>query len=288
MIWSILTGILPWNKRKKEESNLEITAGYSNTNGSFYNKIGDYGIDISTLVLKPKKSKRKNLIDEVNLRFKGTKSNRDLEGAVYGFMKDFVFNDNNFDYEKIDKLDKISNYFDKLSGLTVNENTKQALETSRTVLSHLNDYLSGERKGSFRKYLFGEKGVLTQRRLEDMKGIVGAVNEPLKYDMDFEEGENYVFKKGKNDNGKFNRFNLSYENIENEQKLVSINDNESQGMYTDNGRLYWNSFDKMFDESLEGGKVSTRKAVKKNVKSYLRNNDYSRTRDNKRNYALAP
>jgi len=228
--------------------------------------------DITTLTLATPDMlnngyKKINLVNEVKSRFKGNYS--DLDKMVYGFMKDFVFNDNNFDYEGIQNLGQIAKYFGRLSELKIDKGARQALESARTILLHLNDYLSREnrdRKGSFKKYLFGENGVLTKRRLNDMRSVVKQANK-LK-DCLVESSEKrriyYGFEKGDEIGRGFNKFNVAYRNHESGRILVDINDNDSDGMYACYGKLYWESFDKMFD-----GRVNTRRSIKKYVKSYI-------------------
>jgi len=210
-------------------------------------------------------------------------NNGDLETGVYDIMQKFVFNDNDFEYGGIDKIGDITTYFNGLSAVSKGK-SKQALESAKTVLSHLEDYLSIDksgRKGSFKKYLFGENGKLTQRRLDDMRSIVSKANK-LKRDGSIVENENYRFNKGDKSNRGFNIFNVSYkEHAGSDKILVNINDKDSKGMETEYGRIHWDSFDKMF-----GGKVDTRKSVTKYVNNQLENQVERGNAENIEGYTL--
>jgi len=259
-IISSLSSLFGKNKARNEvrNTNLEETVEdassiMGNTGCRLISKYPDSDYTELTPVLR-----RKNLYEEAILRF--GRANGNIEGEVYKFMKEFVFSNNDFDY---DGIEKAINYFKTISS-DLTGDTKQALESARTVLLHLNDYLSREnrdKKSSFKKYLFGENGVLTQRRLNDMKSVTRAVN---KYKSKIKERRNYVFSKG--DGDKFNIFNLSYTKDKSGRHLVNINDDNSEGMYTNHGRLYWESFDQMFD-----GGVNTRRSITRNVKKYINN-----------------
>tara|TARA_Y100000310_G_scaffold342094_1_gene443751 strand:- start:1183 stop:2028 length:846 start_codon:yes stop_codon:yes gene_type:complete len=220
-----------------------------------FNKQIDSGINL--VELRPV---RQNILGIIKKRLSGD-LNGNFEQVINGVMKEFVFNDNDFDY---DDIAGVVNYFGRLSyrGNLTGENRK-TLETARTVFSHLSDYVSlNNGHGSFKKYLFGEQGVLTQRRLKDFKNIRLAVNEPEKFGK-LEENTNYVFDKGSDE--RFNRFNLSYtRSDESGDCFVRINDKDSKGMYSNNGMLYWGSFDKMFDN------VNTRKTINFNLKNSLK------------------
>jgi len=209
---------------------------------------------------RPMRVRRKNIIREANLSFRGPKRGN-IEDRVSSFMKKVVFNDDNFDYGGLDKLGKIIDYFARQSE-SVDGNAKQTLESVRTILLHLNDYLTGERNGSFKQYLFGEDGKLTQRRLSDMKVVTKGLSE---YKGRIKSGKNYVFSNGDGDGENFNVFNVSYSSHESGKSLVNINDDNSKGMYTDHGKLYWGSLDQMFDG------VNTRKTVTHHMKKSVSN-----------------
>ncbi len=225
------------------------------------------GFDDDTIVMTSV-----SLVPRIDLykvaREKIKRPNGNIEAEVYSFMKDYIFGDDQHDCFERGGLENASKYFETLSK-GINGDAKKALETARTVLLHLRDYISvekGKRKGSFKKYLFGENGVLTQRRLRDMKEVSGHIKK-----FGLKAGENYRLQKGA-DKG-FNIFNLRYSLYEDPNQgnlnLININDNDSKGMYTDYGRLYWNSFDRMFDKKVERGKVNTKGAVTRYVKKHL-------------------
>jgi len=221
--------------------------------------------------------KNKNIVKEFNSRFE--KANGNLEVVVQEFMREFVFNDNNFDYKGIGQLDKMIEYFDKLSGSRRGSHAKQTLETAKTVLSHLNNYLQGNKQGTFNKYLFGEYGVLTTKRLEDMNKIVNKVakdDNPIL----IKSNANKKYWKLRLTEDPVSRFNVSYGKKDKSGKvLVDINDKDSEGMNAKYGNLYWKSFDKMFDG------VNTRRSVTNYVKKRIRRDLASGAAQNINGYA---
>lgn len=194
-------------------------------------------------------------------------ANGNLAGKVYDFMKNFIFNAKSFDYRNINETIE---YLNILSSETDGE-AKRAVETALTVMNHLNDYLirqsEREDKSSsqgFKNYLFGERGVLTQKRLSDM---IKASNVLSKKKSSLEERKNY--KIGKDKEG-FDALNASYTKNSQGRIFVNVNDDNSSGMYSQHGKLYWNVFDKMFDSSIDGD-VNTRSAVTKYAKRHISN-----------------
>ncbi|MEK6914812.1 MAG: hypothetical protein AABW83_04130 [Nanoarchaeota archaeon] len=192
-------------------------------------------------------------------------ANGDLAGRIYEFMRDYVFDTEKLDYKNVNDTIKY------LRALSLNSNThgeaKQATETAITVLSHLNDYLvrqseRGKEASSqgLKNYLFGERGVLTKKRLSDMKRVSDYL---AKNSSKFREKTNYKIATKEN----FDSLNISYTRNENGKLFANVNDDNSIGMYTDYGKLYWNVFDKMFG-NIEG-KVDTRSAVTNYVKRSL-------------------
>lgn len=209
-------------------------------------------------------------------------ANGNLAGKVYGFMKEYIFNAKSIDYRRIND---VIDYFNVLSSSSDGE-AKKAVETAITVMHHLNDYLirQSEREDEsssqgFKNYLFGERGVLTQKRLTDMRK---ASNILFKKNNSLQEKRNYKIGK---DN--FESLNASYTKNSQGRIFVNVNDDNSSGMYSQHGKLYWNVFDKMFDDS--EGKIDTRKAVTKYIKrniSNLKNEgkvDYIKSMDWKKN-----
>lgn len=192
-------------------------------------------------------------------------TNGNLSGNIYDFMKEFVFNAKSLDYKNI--IGTI-NYLRDLSLYSDNE-AKQAAETAVTVLHHLNDYLirqsgRGESATSqgLKNYLFGERGVLIQSRLNDMKKAADLM---VKKEKSLKERRDYKIDKNKDG---FDVLNASYTKDNRGRVFVNVNDDSSDGMYSNHGRLYWNIFDKMFDSSVDG-KVNTRSAVTRYVKKYI-------------------
>jgi len=112
----------------------------------------------------------------------------------------------------------------------------------------------------FKNYLFGERGVLTQKRLKDMR----KASDVLSKNRNLEARKNY--KVGKSS---FDALNASYTKDERGKYFVNVNDDHSLGMETNHGKLYWGIFDKMFSD--DNGKINTRAAVTKYVKKHLSN-----------------
>ena len=192
-------------------------------------------------------------------------ANGNLTGKVYEFMKEYVFNAEKLDYKNINDAIK---YLRVLSS-NANGEAEQAVETAVTVLSHLNDYLvrqseRGKESNSqgLKNYLFGERGVLTQKRLYDMKRVSDYL---AKNNSKFKEKTNYKMagKEG------FDSLNVSYTRDQSGKIFANVNDDNSLGMYSGRGKLYWNVFDKMFDDF--EGKIDTRAAVTKYVQRNISN-----------------
>lgn len=190
-------------------------------------------------------------------------ANGNLSGKIYDFMNKYIFSANNLDYKGINNIIKC---FNEMSLYEEGE-AKKAIETAITVMQHLNDYLirQSERKNEsssqgFKNYLFGERGVLTQKRLRDMR----KASDILSQKENLKEKTNY--KVGKDS---FDVLNASYTKDSHGKIFVNVNDDNSYGMYTNHGKLYWNIFDKMFDDS--EGKIDTRTVVTKYLKKNISN-----------------
>jgi len=264
------------NRKTKAEEN-ELSGDLSDS-GFLLNQVSDSGILLddydlerrvedtqicsgdTSIISIPKKS----LFNEVKSRFNGIKK-KDIEETIEDFMREIVFSSNDFYYEDSGKLGKIINYFDKLNELDLDSNTLQSIESAKTVLLHLGDYLSKESNFGFKSYLFGKTGVLTKKRLDDMNSIKNSLSG---YDGKIESKRNYIFSKGDKDNEKFNVFNVSY-NCDSGKKFVNINDDNSKGMHTNHGKLYWDSLDKMFEENID-----TRKTITKSIKKFMNHSYY--------------
>ena len=165
---------------------------------------------------------------------------------------------------------EVVNYLDTLAMVGESVETKTAAETAKTIYSYLDDYLerqetSGNSFNSqgFKNYLFGERGVLTQKRLKDMKKATKFINKNKNI---LEEKSNYKVAVG---NDSFNTLNVSYTIDSQGRSLVNVNHNNSLGMASDHGRLYWGALDQMFDFSVDGN-INTMMAVTKYVKKSIR------------------
>lgn len=182
-------------------------------------------------------------------------------------MQEFVFNASNLEKNGIRD---VVNYLDTLSRVGTDEKARAAAETAKTVCSHLDDYLgrqeisgSSSNPQGFKNYLFGKRGVLTQKRLKDMKKATNFINKNKNI---LQEKSNYKVAVGKDP---LNTLNVSYTVDSHGRSLVNVNHNNSLGMASSHGRLYWSSLDQMFDSSVEGN-VNTKMAVTKYVKKSIR------------------
>jgi hypothetical protein len=187
-----------------------------------------------------------------------TRADENLSLGIYELMKECVFS-GGVEYKNIGITVR---YLDGLLR-TSDERSKEVLETAKTVLSYLDDYVNGGREVSFKKYLFGQEGVLTQRRLADMQSVRRVISKGR-----FDEKRNYKLSKG-DSSGKFNVFNVSYTRDAKGRALVNINDNNSVGMNSNHGRLYWNSLDQMFDFNVENRIIDSRVSLNNYLKQYL-------------------
>lgn len=182
-------------------------------------------------------------------------ANGDLAGRVYDFMRANIFGASNLDYSSISST---VDYLDTLSKGASGENLR-AIETARTVVRHLEDYVSNGRDSVeyFRENLFGVNGVLTSKRLKDMKKATSFVK---KNTNRLDQKREYGMNIGKDE---IDRLDASY-TIQDGQVCVNVNHNKSEGMSTSEGRVYWNSFDQMFGEDF-----NTRSYVTEGVKQTI-------------------
>ena len=191
------------------------------------------------------------LLQRAYTRFDG--ANEDLSGRINGFMQEYVFGDN----ELNDDLDEVIGYLGTLSSVGDVEGSAAA-KTARTILSHQRDYVSRQKgrldrfdKQGFLNYLFGEKGVLTTKRLEDMKRATDFV---AKNSNKLEAHKDYRLKV---DNSDFDKLTASYSRGVRGEVLVNVNQDNSMGMSTSNGDIYWDYFDKMLGEGVSAKSTLT-------------------------------
>jgi len=196
----------------------------------------------------------RNLLDRVVFSLRDTNGN--LAGGVYAFMKDNIFGADQLDYSNISAT---AAYLDTLSRGAEGEGLR-AIDTAKTVLNHLNDYVDGGgiNIDGFKRSLFGEEGVLARKRLKDMKKATSYVT---KNHAKLDEKKEYGMSIGKD---KIDRLDASYTLDDHGKVLVNVNHNKSIGMNTGSGRIYWNSFDQMFGEN-----ISTRSYVTSGVKKSI-------------------
>ena len=210
----------------------------------------------------------RTLMREAYQRFNN--ANGDLSGQIYTFMQDFVFNSNNFD---TDNTSDVIDYLRSIAKGTDDIKAKQAAETASTVFLHKDSYIERQKgrnqsisRQGFKNYLFGENGVLTQKRLNDMKRANNFVSN---YKRALKEKTNHNLVV---DGNSFDKLTVSYSNNSNGKALVNINDNKSLGMSTDKGNLYWNCFNEMFREKVDTRKTIRTYSQKSILKDYQRGN----------------
>jgi len=273
----MLLNIFTSRKSKNKDSEIWDSGthvlGDSQDSGILLDKISDSGVSLDnynlernledtkiyaddTIIISiPKKS----IFDEAKSRFKNI-NKKNIEEKIEDFMRNVVFSSEDCYYQDSHKMGKIINYFDKLSKSNIDQNTLQLIESTKTILLHLEEYLSKESNFGFKSYLFGKTGVLTRKRLDDMNRI----NNSLKnFNGKIIAQKNYVFSRGDKENEKFNLFNVSYSE-KSGKKFVNINDNSSKGMYTDHGRLHWGSLDRMFE-----GEMNVRSTITNSIKEFM-------------------
>jgi hypothetical protein len=263
MIFSTwLKPILKWGKNPNPES--EISALTLGRNPSLEESVLETDSDINMSDTDLNISPR-NLLDEAYTKLDG--ANGDLSSKIYEFMQEFVFNASNLEKRGIRD---VVNYLDTLARVGTDEKAREAAETAKTVCSHLDDYLGRQGTGEnlsnpqgFKNYLFGKKGVLTQKRLKDMKKATKFIKENKNI---LQEKSNYKVAVGKDS---LNTLNVSYTVDAHGRSLVNVNHNNSLGMASNYGRLYWGSLDQMFDSSVEGN-VNTKMAITKYVKKSIK------------------
>ena len=206
-----------------------------------------------------------SLVQEAYRRFDGI--NGSLSGNIYQFMQEFVFNAESLNRSDIKDL---TNYLNTLK-LVGTKESKQAAETASTVFSQLDNYIGRQESRldsfnsqGFKNYLFGERGVLTQKRLSDMRRAEATIT---KRKDTLQERTNYKIDRAKDG---FDIISTSFTKDSQGNAIVNINDKKSLGMSTDDGRLYWGALDQMFDDSVDGN-VNTRQAVTRYVKRSIYN-----------------
>lgn len=176
-------------------------------------------------------------------------ANGNLAGEVYSFMRDNVFGSDNLDYRNIGAT---AAYLESLATHADGE-ASRAIETARTVISYLDQYSKkgGTSVKGFRKALFGEKGVLTRKRLKDMKKVTKYVANNA---TDLDQRTNHRMTVGSN----LDVLNVSYTTDRNGKALVNVNQDNSSGMSTGAGNVYWSAFDSMFAEDADTKSAVTR------------------------------